>query len=118
MSRHQVPVTSQVPLSAVTIAGLSDGYLGKQIDAEILKIFQDLEDRGQDGCERKLTVEISFKMKVQGRVRIVPKVKTKLPDHVPYETIAITDKNAGGILFRPDFAENPEQRSILDGEIV
>ena len=36
-------------LSSESIPLLGDGVFGKQIDAEILRIYSDIDDRGDDG---------------------------------------------------------------------
>jgi hypothetical protein len=105
-------------LGGTTIAGLSDGFVGRQIDQAMAEIYKDIDDRGTDGLARTLTITIKFVPTPNSGVEITPKIQAKLPAHQPYKTMAKMDLNAGGIRFNPNFAENPDQRTILDnGEV-
>lgn len=105
-------------LDHTNMGDLASGVFGKQIDSAILTAFSDLDDRGNDGQERVVTIKLKMKKvnigkKAQEKVRIKPLVSVKTPDHVAYETFANIDNRAGGLVFRED-AANPDQRTIND----
>ena len=49
---------SAVPLSATTMSLLSEGLLERILDAELAKLIDDLNRRGNDGKERVLSVGV------------------------------------------------------------
>lgn len=101
-------------LSAQSIPLLGDGVFGKQIDSEILRIYSDIDDRGNDGVTRKLVIQLDFKPAGEGRMSIIPKVQAKLPANQGYPTVAKIDVLSGGIAFRADSPDNPDQTTIND----
>lgn len=110
---------ARVPVSAKTLNALGDGYAGKAIDKALDEINRDLVDRGADGKKRKLTVTFTFSPSDEGR-RVAIDVSTKptLPAWVPPETHAKYDSAAGGFMFQPEAAGDPEQMVLgdLDGD--
>jgi hypothetical protein len=106
---------ARVPVSAKTLNALGDGYAGKAIDKALDEINRDLCDRGQDGKVRKLTLTFTFKPSDEGsRVAIDVQSKTTLPPWVPPETHAKYDAAAGGFMFQPEAAGNPDQMTLAD----
>ena len=99
------------PITADTLNKLSDGLLGRMIDGELERINHDIINRGHDGQARKLKIEIEFKVKGD-RLVAKPRVKADLPTLEAPPTIAKYDQKAGGFMFSPDDASNPEQEAI------
>jgi hypothetical protein len=101
----------KVLMQAVNLSQLSDGYTGKLMDAALLEVCNDIDDR-HDGKPRKITMTLTIKAAGEGRVKIGTEVTVKKPAMVPPETIARIDMNAGGFTFNPDCTENPDQKTI------
>jgi hypothetical protein len=102
---------SKVALQAIHIPKLANGDFGKCIDRELDKICSDLDRRGDDGETRTLVIQLDFKQK-NGKVKCQEQVKAKLPAYRPDDTILMIDEKAGGMVFKPDCAENPEQMTM------
>lgn len=108
-------------LSCKTIGELDNGLAERLINAELAKITGDLDDRGHDGVERKLVIELAFKKEVKRAgetVGVDVKVQAKLP---PLRSGFTTSKvgvaqHSGemSILFRDDNASNPDQPTFDD----
>lgn len=104
-----------MPLVGQTLNLLADGYVGKVIDDELARIVADLDSRGHDGLKRKLTVELTFEKK-QNKVEVKAKAQAKLPPQQPFPTLTSLDRKAGGLVFNPDCADNPDQLTFKDAE--
>lgn len=104
-------MAKKVLMQAVNIAQLSDGYTGKLLDAALLEVCNDIDDRN-DGKPRVITLKLTIKAAAEGRVKITPEVNVKKPAMIPPETLARIDMNAGGFVFNPDCTENPDQKTI------
>ncbi len=102
-------------LSADQIHQLDGGIAGKMIDHELLKIYQDITDRGHDGQKRKLVIELVFQEKNE-LANITLKCQAKLPASVGNTTKGRADLNSGGFIFRNDSIDNPEQTTFDDLE--
>jgi len=106
-----VPKTT---LGAASLGGLGNGYLGKLIDKALDEIHADIQDRGdEDGAARTLTISLTFKPK-HGQVIITPKVTAKVPSLVPPLTVTHPDAALGKLVFNPESAGNPDQKSFDD----
>ncbi len=103
--------TSKVPLSAMTINTLADGYAGRAIDAALARAAEDILKRG-DKKKRVVVIRLEITPSDSGRAKIGVSAEAKLPAYVPSETIATIDVNAGGLMFSPDCSENPDQVAI------
>lgn len=101
----------KVPIGAVSLTMLSDGIVGRMLDAELDKINRDLIDRGHDGQPRKLKIEIVMKP-TSGNLVVKARAKAELPPMESTPTIAKYDQRAGGFLFNTDCADNPDQQTI------
>lgn len=103
-------------LTAATLGQLADGYLGKLIDKALREIQSDLDDRGDDKQTRALDLKLVFKPAGGGsnQVTVVPKVTVKLPALVPPVTVGKLDKVQNGIMFNPENASNPDQKTFAD----
>lgn len=101
-------------VSATTLPQLGDGYVGKIIDEGIAQIFKDLDERGQDGKDRSLPMNLTFTPLPNGRVEIKFSAKPNLPKFVPPKTVARLELSAGGLMFNPDLAENPDQKTFTE----
>ena len=105
-----------VNLSDMTLNMLSEGYVGRMIEAELLRIATDMEQR-EDGQARKLKIELVFKSKNNGRIGVTPRVQAVLPPQQSHETTAILvhDEKARKMVlrFNPD-AINPDQATVND----
>lgn len=99
-------------IQAVTLSQLSDGYSGKLVDQAINQAYQDLYERGQDGKPRKVIVTYILQPEQNNQLKIDTKVKVVVPDMQPPSTIAKLDAKAGGMVFNPDCADNPDQLTI------
>ncbi len=104
----------KVPLSAATIGQLGDGYAGKIFDECCAKVFEDIDQRGHDGKDRAIEMKVVFTPLPNGRVEIRFAAKPNLPKFVPPKTVAKMDLAAGGLLFNPDLAENPDQKTFTE----
>lgn len=107
----------KVPLTGMTLNMLSDGYTGKMLDEAMKAIVKDIEDRGHDRKKRTLTLQIDFLPHGEGQVSIYSDVKHKLPSQRPPATQAKYNAAAGGLVFNPDCAENPDQQTFEDAEL-
>lgn len=103
---------NKVPVAAVTLATLADGFAGRAIDSGLSRIMDDIVNRGHDGQKRTLTIKINFTPDDKGRSSIDVDVSVKTPGYRPPKTIAKYDQQAGGLVFSPDCAENPDQLTI------
>lgn len=106
----------KVPLQSMTLNMLSDGYVGKVFEEGLGSVVKDLIDRGHDGKPRKLVLTLTMVPQDKGRVEIDAQVTTKAPAFRPPKTVAKLDANAGGLMFNPDMAENPDQMTTNDIE--
>lgn len=104
----------KVPLQAVSISSLADGYAGKAIDAGFRRIMEDIVDRGHDGQKRTMIIKVTFTPSETGQCKIGVDVGTKCPSYVPPETLAKYDHKAGGLIFSPECADNPDQMTFPD----
>lgn len=110
----------RVVLQATSLAALSDGYVGKIIDADIRRIFEDINDRGTDMKVRELTITLKFKPDGYDGLSIDTATKVKLPNQVPPVTVCKLNTVVGGMIFNPDCGSNPDQMTTSDlaeGEI-
>ncbi len=110
----------RVVLQATSLAALSDGYVGRIIDADLKRIFDDINDRGTDMKVRELTVTLKFKPDGYDGLSIGAATKVKLPNQVPPVTVCKLNTVAGGMVFNPDCSNNPDQMTTADlmpGEI-
>lgn len=104
-----------VPVSAETLNALGDGFARKVVNKALSEINEDLIDRGQDGKVRKLVLTYTFKPSDEGsRVKIDVTAKTTMPAWQPPETTAKYDAKAGGFMFHPEVADNPDQQTFDD----
>lgn len=101
-------------LQTDNIGDVSEGYVGKAIDAKLAEIYKDIEDRGTDGQTRSLKIELKFKQVDKDHVEITAVVDSKVPAHKPIKTMAKLDAKAGGFNYSPDVANNPEQKTFRD----
>lgn len=116
--KPKVKNPSAVIMTATTMPQMSDGYVGACIDNELQSIYKDLDNRGKlDGITRKLCIEISLTADPTGRIETNAKVQAKLPPLTTPKMVAKLDAAAGGMLFSPDMRENPDQLTIVPGEI-
>jgi hypothetical protein len=103
-------------LQTVSLAQLSDGYAGRVIDEALQEAHKDLYQRGSDGKPRKVVITITLQPEANNQVDIDVQAKTAFPPMRPPSTKAKLDMNAGGLIFNPDCADNPDQMTIpLDG---
>lgn len=104
----------KIPISAETLNALGDGFAGKAIDQCLAEINHDLMERSSDGKVRKLVVTYTFEPTGSGAVEIDVKTKTTLPAYQPPKTVAKLDHRAGGLMFNPEVASNPDQQTLTD----
>ncbi len=99
-------------LQAVNIPQLSDGYAGRVIDEALRDASKDLYERGADGKPRKVVITVTFQPEANNQVDTDVQVKTQFPPMRPPSTKAKLDQGAGGLIFNPDCADNPDQLTI------
>lgn len=108
-------------LCANTLGDLSEGMARGVIDAALGKIYADLEDRGEDGNPRVLTIEVTFQ-KTKGLVVIDTQVAAKLPKYrtrathgEPMQQRSRDGKTTYPVLaFQEHDAENPSQNTFSE----
>jgi hypothetical protein len=103
-------------LQSDTLGELADGLVGRIVNRELEAIHADMNDRGGDGKPRTLTLKLTFTPDENGVVDVKANVTKKLPDMVPPRTMAKTSKAAGGLVFHPENAANPDQTTFGDLE--
>lgn len=106
----------KVPVAAVTLSTLADGFAGRAIDSGLSRVMEDITARGHDGQKRTLTIKLTFTPDDKGRSSIDVDVAVKTPGYKPPKTIAKYDQAAGGLVFSPDCAENPDQLTLPNGD--
>lgn len=104
----------KVPVAALSLNLLADGYAGSAIDAGLKRVQEDIIDRGSDGQARALTIKLVFTPEDKGRCKIDLDVSVKCPGYRPPATVAKYDQRAGGLVFSPDCSENPDQLTTND----
>ena len=104
----------KVPLAALSLNLLADGYAGSAIDAGLRRVQEDIIERGHDGLPRTVTIKLAFTPEDKGRCKIEVDVGVKCPGYKPPATVAKYDQQAGGLVFSPDCSENPDQTTIND----
>lgn len=105
---------ARAKLESGSVEKLSGGFVGKLLDKGMVNIFEDIKDRGEDRQVRTLTLTLTFKPDGHGYVKVLPKVAVKLPALVPPETVARVDLALNGLVFSPESAENPDQKTFAD----
>lgn len=100
-----------VPLQATTLSMVSEGLLGKCIDREIKRAFDDISARGGKKT-RQVFITVDITPGEEGRIEIDGQVKSKLPAYRPPTTQAKLNTQDGGIMFSPDCSENPDQMTL------
>lgn len=107
---------SILPLTGLTLNMIGEGTLADSINFELQRIVNDLDSRGDDGKERKLTVVLGFTKKF-GQVKINPSLQTVLPKVLPAITTGLIrfDQNTkqNVIVFSAN-ALNVEQKTLDD----
>ncbi len=112
-------MSKPVFLTTESLTKLSDGVFSAAFDRSMETAIADVVDRGHDGKPRKVTATFTLKYAGDGKYTIVPDVKVTVPPIVPAPTVAKYDKRAGGLVFKPDSAGNPDQMTMddIEGEI-
>lgn len=103
-----------VSLTAATIPALDGGIAGELIDAALASAVRDLDDRGDDGNKRKVTIEIEM-TKDRGQVRSEVQVKTSIPPYrsrVTTGAIGVRKAGKAQVLFQEHDPENPDQATF------
>jgi hypothetical protein len=78
-----------VDLTDMSLNMLSEGMFGRVIEAEMMRITADLEQRGSDGKARKLVIQIDAKYdNALKRYVLTPTCQAKLPPQQAYPTQA------------------------------
>lgn len=99
------------------IASISDGELAHEINMAIHQAYLDCSARPGVGAARKITLEISLSPLVKGtelyRVDTGFVIKKALP---PQGVVVAMRPGSNGLEFRPDNPDNPDQRSLFDGD--
>ncbi len=102
-------------LGGDTLAKLNDGYFGKITDEALRQVMKDIQERGHDGKKRTITIKVTLAPDGEtGQVKIDTEVGYKLPSYVPPTTIGKYNAAVGGVVFRDDAPENPDQTTTND----
>ena len=106
----------RVALSLETIGALDDGVAGAIINAEINTAVADLEDRGDDGKERKVVIELSMLRDEHGKYHMTVKAQAKMPPRQVAPTNALMGQDAASkvakLVFQDDNAERADQPTL------
>jgi hypothetical protein len=94
-------------LCLATLGELNSGAAGVVIDSALRGLVADLDDRGDDGKERKTIITIGAKKLDNGQVAIAVEAKTKVPAYRTPATIGNL-KHVKGELFVQFQSEDPE----------
>lgn len=102
------------PITIDTLGDLHHGAARLAINAEIARAVADIDDRGDDGKERKVTVELSLQKMDDALTVALIRCQAKLPPRQTAATVAkIQYKNGEAQLAFQDMApEDPSQRTI------
>lgn len=103
----------EAALSLETLGELDEGRARAVIDHEIAKAVSDLEDRGDDGQPRKVSIELVI-VKLEGIAAASVKAQAKLP---PLHTGATAakfrhEKGQPQLQFQTMCAEDPDQATF------
>lgn len=101
-------------LQCDTIGLLADGLFGRVVDRELENLYRDIDERGNDGKPRELTIKIALHPAGNGVVDIDAKATTKIPAVVPPRTTAKLNRATGGLVFNPEVADSPDQTTYTD----
>ncbi len=111
-------------LEGDTLGKLGQGMFGRVVDDELARITRDLEERGQDGKSRKLTIQLEIYFDDKRRRYVVePSCQAKLPPQKAYPTEVKVEfdaeKRQHVMMFNPN-SDEVDQRTIVDdhGEII
>lgn len=106
----------RVNLSLATIGALDDGLAGAIINAEINTAVADLEDRGQDGKERKVIIELNMIKDEHGKIAVDVKAQAKMPPRRVAPTNALMGQDAQSkvakLVFQDDNPERADQPTL------
>lgn len=105
------------PLNSETIGRLDEGAAGMAIDLALAKAIRDVEDRGNDGKARSVTIKISVKKDIKRKERPVlidVDVSESIPKLTTGQTIAKLSLATGKpeVIFSPASSANPDQSGL------
>lgn len=103
-------------LTAASIGDLDNGAAALAIDREIAAAIADMDDRGEDGKPRVVTIQIAMCMRDNGEADVVVDVSAKLPKLRTFSTTCNLKRSGGGVdlAFQERNSSNPNQPT-LDG---
>lgn len=109
----------KVNLSLDTLKDLDSGRAAVAINAALNRALSDLDDRGADKKERRVTIEIAMgksgKHGDSNDVYVDVRVNCKVPSYYTNSTmckLGVNNKGRAEAWFQPDSPENPDQKSI------
>jgi hypothetical protein len=106
-------------LSGDTLGQLSEGMFGRVVQSEMIRLTNDLDQRGQDGKTRKLVINLDVYWDAdRGKYMIEPSCQAKLPAQKAYSTEAKIEfdpaKKGHTLMFNPD-SITADQQSMTTG---
>lgn len=101
-------------VSLENLGELDNGAAKTVINAALMRAIADLDDRGDDGKPREVTIKVSMKKIDGGLVSTHVEAATKCPSYVTNGTVC-RPKVVGGqarLLFQQLAPDDPDQRTI------
>lgn len=106
-------------LSLKNLGELDCGIAGEMINQALQTAMRDIDDRGEDGATRTVTIDVVMKknLKAAGKpVEVYVKCQPKLPPTQTggIRTSATRSGNSVDLLFQPSSPEAPDQPGLYD----
>jgi hypothetical protein len=105
-------------LKLETLADVDHGRGAAAVNHVLAIVANDLNERGDDGQERTVTVKLTFKRKKNdaGKYAMQVRASYKLPTLDSAETELSTGYNNGApvLSFRPETPDNVDQKELFD----
>lgn len=107
---------SEVPITIENLGDLAGGAAGLVANAAFAQIFKDLEDRGDDGKPRTVTMTVTATKTKTGIVEIDFEAKPSVPKYKTDATAAKWFWDQGSkrhsLKFQPASPSNPDQQTM------
>lgn len=114
---------ASVSLTLENLGDLADGVARAIIDRELAAAVADIDDRGEDGKPRKVTITVQLQKADNGVVAVHVEAKASAPPRRSKSTFGKTRQDARGrsqLFFQSNNAERPDQPTfpaLDDGEV-
>lgn len=109
-------MTSELTLD--TLGDLDGGSAREIVNAALRSALTDLEDRGDDGKPRKVTITLHVHLLDNGQAAAKVDAKTTIPAYSTHATIANMTRREGraGLQFQGLAPDNPNQKTLDEFE--